>query len=161
MDNKKIVKKGINWPILIGSFIIVHLTAFFGSRVTSADSAWYNSIKPEITPPGFVFGIVWTFLFLMIWLSLYFACTRASKNKKLIIRVLFLSNLVLNFLWSYFFFGMQNPAIAFIDIIFLWASILTMVLVLRKISKLSSWLLVPYLLWVSFATILNYLMVFK
>jgi tryptophan-rich sensory protein len=158
--NKKENKKKINWPIFIGSFVIVHLFAFLGSSVTNSDTAWYNSIKPEITPPGFVFGIVWTILFLMIWLSLYFACTNAKQKDKMKVRLLFLINLVLNFLWSYLFFGMQKPALAFAEIILVWISILSMVILLRKISKLASWLLVPYLLWVSFAIVLNYLAAF-
>lgn len=157
----KIKKKNINWLALIITFVVVHLTAFLGSRITNSDTAWYDSIKPAITPPGFVFGIAWTILFLLIWLSFYFAYTAANKNQKLIVNFLFVSNLVFNFLWSYLFFGLQKPTLAFVDILILWISILTMIIVLRKISKASSWLLVPYFLWINFATLLNYLIITK
>jgi len=156
-SNKKLK---INWPIFIGSFILVHLFAFFGAKFTNPNTDWYNSIKPSITPPDFVFGIVWTILFLLIWLSLYFACTNAKPKEKIKVRALFLTNLILNFLWSYIFFRLQNPLAAFVDLILLWISILIMMETLKKISKLSAWLLLHYFIWVSFAAVLNYLIAF-
>ncbi|MBU1988743.1 MAG: tryptophan-rich sensory protein, partial [Nanoarchaeota archaeon] len=87
------MKKGanrINWKVLIVSFVIVYLVAFVGSLFTSpvTDSEWYDSIKPSITPPGWVFPIVWNVLFFLIGLSLYFSWINAKKldvKKKLVI----------------------------------------------------------------------------
>ncbi|MDP1728636.1 MAG: TspO/MBR family protein [archaeon] len=152
--------KKINWKILIISFTLVFLTAYFGSSVTNANTSWYDSIKPAITPPNIIFPIVWTILFILIALSIYLAYTNSkTKKQKIKVRLVFISNLILNFLWSYLFFGNQNPKLAFIDIIALWLSIITMLLVVRKSSKTAFWMLIPYLLWVSFAIILNYLII--
>jgi len=150
----------INWKVLILSFIFVHLAAFIGSSVTNPNTDWYNSIKPSITPAGWVFGVVWTILFLLIWLSLYIAWVKSGRKKKIKVFWIFAINLVLNALWSYLFFGVQKPVWAFFELIVLWFSIVFMIVLLRKINKVSSWMLVPYLLWVSFASVLNYLAAF-
>ncbi len=145
---------------LIVSFVIVILVAFIGSLFTSSStsSSWYQQIKPSITPPNFVFPIAWTTLFVLIAISLYLAWTN-SKNKedRQKVALVFGINLVLNVLWSLFFFYLRNPLLGFIEIIFLWASIWMMISVTRKINKTSMWLLVPYLVWVAFAAILNLL----
>lgn len=138
---------------LIFSFVFVHLAALFGSLFTSTGD-WYESVKPSITPPSFVFPIVWTILFILISLSLYFALL---KRKKVIL--IFGINLIFNALWSYFFFGLHKPLLAFIDLILIWITIFIMIYSVRKV-KISAYMLVPYLIWVSFAGILNYLIAF-
>jgi len=155
------MKKGVNWKVLIVSFLVVHLAALAGSLFTNSDTAWYDSIKPDITPPGYYFGIVWTILFILISLSLYFAWINAKKEQRKNIGIVFGINLILNALWSYLFFGLQNPLAAFYELIFLELSIVTMLLVTYKINKTSFYMLIPYLLWVSFAGILNWLIVFS
>ena len=152
-------KRGINWKILISSLLIVYAVAFIGSIFTSqnTDSEWYQSIKPDITPPNWVFPIVWNILFFLIALSLYFAWINAKNPQKKKIALVFGINFILNILWSVFYFGMQNPLIAFIEIIFVLISILSMIFTTYKINKTSSYLLIPYLLWVGFASVLNYL----
>lgn len=154
------MKKRVNWRILISSFILVFLVAFIGSLFTSpnTNTDWYNSIKPSITPPNFVFPIVWNILFILIALSLYFSCTNSEDKKtKWKVRIVFLINFVLNILWSVIYFGLKNPKTAFVEIIFLWFSIISMIYVSYKVNKTAGWLLVPYLLWVTFAGILNFL----
>ncbi len=143
----------------LSSLLIVFLTAALGSIFTSQRVAgeWYESIKPDITPPNYVFPIVWNILFLMIATSLYFAWINASKEQKKKVAFVFGVNLTLNVLWSVFYFGLMNPLAAFIELIFFWISIVVLIFVVSKISKLSAYLLIPYLLWVSFAGILNYL----
>ena len=154
----------LNWKVLVLSLIIVYGIAFLGSLFTSpvTDSVWYESIKPEITPPNWVFPIVWNVLFFLIGISLYLAWTSAGKNKKQKKEVawVFGINLALNVLWSVFFFGLQNPTLAFFELLALWVSIIAMISVTYRINKASSYLLVPYLLWVSFAGILNWLIAF-
>lgn len=153
-------KKKINWKILIISLVLSFLVAFIGSLFTApnTDTEWYNSIRPAITPPNWVFPVVWNILFFLIALSLYFAWANA-KNKKQTKFVLtaFITNFALNILWSIFYFGMKNPSLAFIEIIVLWISILLIVIFTFKISKTASYLMWPYLIWVGFASVLNYL----
>ena len=159
---KKTKKPKANNKALISSFAIVILAAAIGSIFTSGSvrSAWYDSIKPSITPPSFIFPIAWTILFILIAFSLYFAWTRAEKNEKKTVASAFGINLFLNMLWSFLFFGMRNPKAAFIELIALWLSIIVMMSASWKIDKKASWLLLPYLLWVSFAAILNFLSAF-
>jgi len=147
----------INWKVLIASLLIVYLVAAVGSIFTSGNTSgeWYESIKPSITPPSWVFPVVWNILFFLIAISLYLAWISGKKKK--IIVIVFGINFLLNILWSLLYFKMQNPLYAFIELIFLWLSILLMIIVTYKINKTSSYLLIPYLLWVSFAGILNWL----
>ena len=147
-------KKTVNFVICLA---VVYFIAFLGSVFTSqgVKSDWYQAIKPLITPPNWVFPVVWNVLFFLIALSLYYAWEIKKERKNVIL--VFGINFVLNVLWSVFYFGMQNPLLAFVEIIVLWLSILAMIIVLRRISKTSSYLLIPYFLWVSFASVLTYL----
>jgi tryptophan-rich sensory protein len=147
----------IQWKKLILSLIIVYATAIIGSLFTSGNTSgeWYNSIRPSITPPNWIFPIVWNILFLLIAISLYLAWAKNKENKK--IAIVFGINFLLNILWSYLYFTLKNPLLALIEIIILETSIIAMILVTYKIDKKAAYLLIPYLLWVGFATILNYL----
>jgi tryptophan-rich sensory protein len=155
--------KKINWQILIVSLVVVYAIALIGSIFTSSsvNSQWYQNIKPGITPPNWVFPVVWNILFFLIAVSLYLSWINAKKkaDKKKIV-LIFGINLVLNTFWSILYFGLKNPGAAFYELILLWISILTMIFVTYKINKLASYLLIPYFAWVSFAGVLNYLSVF-
>ena len=159
----KKVKKGKMNKILVFiiCLVVVFSTAFIGSLFTmgNTNSAWYQNNRPAITPPNFVFPIVWNILFFLIALSLYFAWISGKKSRK-IVALLFGVNLALNMLWSYLFFSLQLPFYAFIEFILLWLSILAIFILGFKIDKKVSWLILPYLLWVSFAGILNWLFAF-
>lgn len=155
--------KKVNWKKLVGSFIIVFLVAFTGSLFTSSStiSEWYKSIRPDITPPNYVFPIVWNILFFLIALSLYFVCTSTKTNKeRWKIRCVYGLNFVLNIFWSYLYFGIRRADLALVEIFFLWFSILGMIGISYKIDRRAAYLLVPYLAWVGFAIVLNYLTVF-
>ncbi len=149
--------KKVNWKVLIFSLIIVYFIGFVGSLFTSIDNGWYESIRPSITPPSFVFPIMWNILFFLIALSLYFAWINSNKKDKKKIIFVFGINLILNALWSLFYFKLQNPLVAFFDLILIWISIIAMFIVTYKIKRTSAYLLIPYLLWVSFAGVLNWL----
>jgi len=154
------MKKRINWKILILSFIIVYLVAFIGGLFTSSniDSEWYKSIKPEITPTNWIFPVVWNLLFFLIALSLYFSWVNIQKkNIKKKIMIIFGINFFLNIFWSVLYFELRNPLYALIEIFFLWISIISMIFLTYKINKKAGLILIPYLLWVSFAIVLNYL----
>jgi len=155
-NKSKISKKVLTFILCM---LFVYLVAAIGSTFTieSVKSDWYKSIKPSITPPDYLFGPVWTVLFFLIGWSLYLCIESDSKKDKGAIIKAFEINLFLNLIWSFLFFYMKNPLFAFIDLLFLWFSILFLILTARKFSKAASWLLVPYLLWVSFAGVLNYL----
>lgn len=155
------MKKKVNWKVLIISLIIVYLVALLGSLFTSANTDWYQSIKPAITPPNWIFPIVWNILFFLIALSLYFAWIKSNKKQKKKIIIIFGINFFLNILWSILFFTMKNPFASFFELLFLLLSIKLMIIITWKINKISSYLLLPYLLWVTFAGILNYLIAFS
>ncbi len=143
----------MKWLILIGSLIITNLAGFIGSLFTSKGSWYENLTKPSFNPPNEIFGPVWTLLYILMGISLYLILT-TKKSKKTAL-YFFAIQLILNALWSIFFFGLKNPVLAFINIIILWAAILLTTIHFYKISKKASYLLIPYLAWVTFATVLN------
>lgn len=152
----KVTKK---YFVLIICIALPFLAGFIGSFFTASQTQteWYETIKPSITPPSWVFPVVWNILFLLIGLSLYLSWTNAKKKDKWKIGTIFGLNLFLNALWSYLYFGLQNPGFAFVDLIVLWITIIGMIFVAGKVSRKAGWLLVPYLIWVSFAGVLNWL----
>ena len=155
-------KSRINWKVLVSCFVTVYAVAFVGSLFTSSsvNSEWYLQVKPSITPPNWVFPVAWNILFFLIAVSFYLVIlNKNEKNNKKAVAA-FLVNLVLNALWSFLYFEMHNPLLAFYEIIFLLVSIVFMISTSYKVNKTSAYLLVPYLLWVSFAAVLNYLSAF-
>lgn len=125
----------------------------------SSVTTWYRTLEqPPLSPPSWVFGPVWTILFLLMGISLYLIWDNKKPHhkQKMEIITIFCIQLVLNFYWSVLFFGLKNVGAAFINIIILWISILATIIVFSLISKKAAYLLIPYLLWVSFATYLNW-----
>jgi tryptophan-rich sensory protein len=145
----------IDYFRLISSIIICQLAGIIGSIFTvSSVSSWYATLnKPFFNPPSWVFGPVWTLLYLLMGISLYLIWNNKKRTKKALL--IFGIQLILNSLWSILFFGLQSPLLAFIEIIFLWSAILLSIIYFYRISKVAAYLLVPYILWVSFAAILN------
>ena len=152
----------INYKVLITCILLVYAVVFVGSIFTSGNtgSQWYLENKPSITPPNYVFPIVWNILFFLIALSLYFAWIKTNKKQKKKVALVFGANLLLNVLWSFLFFTLQKPLLAFFDLLLLLATIVLMISTTYKIEKKSAWLLVPYLAWVAFAGVLNWLWLF-
>jgi len=136
--------------------LIVGFTA--GLSTIPAIKGWYQTInKPPFNPPNWIFGPVWTFLYVlmgvgswMIWLKR----KTMGKEVKVALGIYFVS-LVLNFFWSILFFKFENPTLAIVDIVLLWACIVLLITKWNKIKQTAAWLQIPYLLWVSFATALN------
>lgn len=141
---------------LIVSLLIVFAVGFIGSWFTDTGE-WYEEAKPAIAPPNYVFGIVWFILYAMIGLSIYFRWVYSGNNDKKRIVVFYGINLILNILWSYMFFGLKNPFLGMIFIILILASIIQLIYYNWRSYKWSAYLLIPYLLWVIFASILNFL----
>lgn len=148
--------------ILIVSILVCEMAGFIGSIFTvPAVSGWYQTLnKPAINPPSWVFGVVWTTLFFLMGISLFLIWTDKGADKDLKKKAiwLFIWQFVLNIWWSVIFFGMQLPFYAFIEILVLWLAILLTIIYFSRISILSGVLLIPYILWVSFASILNFLL---
>jgi len=146
----------INWGKLIISIVVAQIAGGLGAIANiQSISTWYITInKPLFQPPNWLFGPVWTILFLLMGISFYLIWNSKLKNKDEVIKIYFIQ-LTLNILWSYLFFGLQNPLLGLIEIVFLWIAILITIIRFRKISKVASMLLHPYLAWVTFATILN------
>jgi len=144
----------IKWKRLLGSLVIVYFVALIGSFfIGNTNSDWYNTIKPSITPPNWVFPVVWNILFFLIGISFYFVLI--SKNKKA--AAFFIANFALNILWVLFYFQLKNPLLAFYEILVLWISIILLFNITWKINKKAFYFLIPYFVWVSFAVLLNYL----
>ena len=144
---------------LIVSIIVSELTGIIGSVFTApAISGWYATlVKPSFNPPAWVFGPVWTTLFLLMGIAAFLIWKKGLDRRDVCIALgVFLGQLVLNTLWSIIFFGLHSPGGALIEIIFLWLAILATIIFFAKISKPAAWLLAPYILWVSFAMYLNY-----
>ncbi len=135
--------------------IIVSLT---GSYITSAGMEWYATIKlPSFTPPGSVIGTVWTILFILATIAALLFWNRGQRGLKFNLTVIFfLLNGLLNILWSYLFFGQHLIGLAIWEAGLLGLSVLILIILLWPKLKLAAWLLVPYLLWVGFATYLTY-----
>lgn len=130
-------------------------SAFF--TMPAVDS-WYQTInKPFFTPPNWIFAPVWVLLFLFMGVSLFFVWRAEPKDgdKKIAVAV-FTFQFVLNVLWSFMFFGLRSFLGGFIEIIALWIMILFTMATFSKISKTATYLLVPYIIWVTFAAVLNF-----
>jgi tryptophan-rich sensory protein len=128
-----------------------------GSLVTATSvREWYPDIqKPWWTPPSAVFGPVWTVLYLLMGVSAWLIWRNAEGSARRTALLIFVTQLVLNGIWSFLFFGCRSPGWAALEIVLLWSSIVTTVLVFARISRLAAGLLLPYLLWVSYAAALN------
>lgn len=148
--------KFVNLKLLIPSMIFPLLTGFVGSYFTfTSINTWYQALnKPFFNPPNFLFGPVWTILYILMGISLYLILMSKSKKKDLAVKVFFIQ-LLLNLLWSFIFFSFQNPFLALLEIIALWIAIFMTIRLFLPISKTAGYLLIPYILWVSFALILN------
>ena len=117
---------------------------------------WYETLqRPKFTPPDWVFGPVWTILYIMIAISLFLFLRKYKSENGYGIYVLIVLHLVSNISWTSIFFGLKSPGLALIDILFLDISLLLMVLFFWRTYDISSILLWPYLIWALFATYLN------
>jgi benzodiazapine receptor len=137
--------------------LVSFIAAVIGGAASFQASAFYaRLVRPEWAPPSWLFGPVWTVLYAVMgiaaWLVWRVGGFRAAKPAL----ALFLVQLVLNALWSWLFFGWHLGALAFTDIVLLWVLIIATQIAFWRISPLAGALLVPYLLWVSFAVALNY-----
>lgn len=142
--------------LIISILLPLSVGAVAGMFTSQAVPTWYASLnRPSFSPPNWVFGPVWTSLYILLGISFFLIWKEeASKERDLAIKV-FSIQMLLNFAWSFLFFYFNLIGAALIEIILLWTSIAAMIYLFYKIKPLAAYLNIPYLLWVSFATILN------
>ncbi len=143
---------------MLVSIVICEVAGVIGSVFTTPSiPGWYAGlIKPSFNPPNWLFGPVWTVLYALMGVAAYLVYEKGWKDGK--VRralIVFVGQLILNALWSIVFFGAHMILGAAVVIILLWGMILASIALFSKVSKAAAWLLVPYILWVSFATVLN------
>jgi benzodiazapine receptor len=139
------------------SITICQFAGIIGSIFTAPSvTNWYVTLeKPDFTPPGWIFAPIWVIMYFLMGISLYLLWISKTKDNRKAFTV-FAIQLILNASWSFLFFGLKSPLYGLIDILFLLAAIILTILFLYKISVLATALLVPYLVWVVFAAVLNY-----
>lgn len=144
---------------LVISVFVSLMAGIVGSKYTSATiDTWYQALnKPPFNPPDWIFAPVWTTLYILIGVSA-FLVWRKGLNQPYVKTALafFIVQLGLNAFWSYVFFGIQNPLAAFFEIIALWVVISVTIFYFYKVYAVAAYLLIPYILWITFAAVLNY-----
>jgi len=150
--------KKTTWQTYLFWIIFTEAVGGLAGFLTRQSTELYNTliIQPPLAPPGIVFPIVWAILYALMGIGaarIYSAPSSAARTRSLVI---YLLQLAVNFIWPIIFFNLQNFGLAFIWIILLWLLIIIMMVSFYKVDKIAAWLQLPYLLWVTFATYLNY-----
>ncbi|MGV3595511.1 MAG: TspO/MBR family protein [Sediminibacterium sp.] len=142
---------------LISSIALCVLLGSVGGLVTVNEIPnWYATLnKPSFNAPNWLFGPVWTTLYVLMGISVYLIWKQPVSKERNKALQLFILQFILNFCWSFIFFGLHATGWALIEMIALWILILLSILYFAKHSKTAAWLLVPYISWVSFALLLN------
>lgn len=143
------------WLGLVGWIAVTFLAAAFGAQFMPG--AWYAGLtKPSWNPPSWLFGPVWTALYLMMGVSAWMVWKSTGATGIRHALMLFLLQLALNAAWSWLFFGLERPDLALVDIAILWLAIAATIWAFWGIERWAGMLMIPYLAWVSFATCLNF-----
>lgn len=144
------------FKLIVSLIIPLSVGAVAGMFTSQAVPTWYASLnRPSFSPPNWVFGPVWTSLYILLGISFFLIWKESSSPKRNLAIKIFAIQMLLNFAWSFIFFYFNMIGIALIEIILLWFSIVAMIYLFYKIKPLAAYLNIPYLLWVSFASILN------
>ncbi len=144
------MKSTSSFPGFIGWLLLTFLAPLTAIRVKMGP--WFEALhKPEWNPPGWIFGPVWTALYILMAVAAWLAWRAGSRGGL----TLYIVSLILNAIWTPLFFGEHRPDLALLDIALLWITILATFVAFTKVSRAAAWLLVPYLAWVTFATALN------
>lgn len=148
--------KKVNTTKLILSLAGPFVAGFIGAAYTTpAIPGWYQNLaKPFFSPPNFLFGPVWTILYILMGLSLYLVWTSKDRNASIAVKFFWI-HLIVNLGWSLAFFGLRSPVLGLVVIIALLVMIAYLIKIFSKIDKRAGRLLYPYIAWVSFATLLN------
>ena len=142
---------------LIGWLIVSFAASAIGAVASIQARSFYSQLaQPAWAPPPFLFGPVWTVLYAMMAIAAWLVWRSGGLQTNRIALSLFMAQLALNALWSWLFFAWQQGALAFVDIVLLWVLIVVTLVSFWRVRPLAGALLIPYLLWVSFASALNY-----
>jgi translocator protein len=146
------------WKCIIAIILCEGVGITSGLLASASNNHWFATLaKPSWNPPSYLFGPVWTTLYLLMGISVGIVWNnKTTESNKRKAYVLFAIQLFLNFWWSIFFFLFNSPALALVDIILMVITIISTIFSFSHFSKLAAWLLVPYIAWVSFATFLNF-----
>ena len=141
---------------LIGCIILCLAAGLAGTLISdTGNSDWYRQLaKPSFNPPAWIFAPVWTVLYVLMGMALFLMAQQWPRSRFAI--AFFVTQLILNALWTPVFFGMHKPWGALLVIVLLWGTILATLLLARQFSLAAAWLLAPYLAWASFASVLNF-----
>lgn len=143
--------------IIAGIILCLAVGLFAGLATAQGVSTWYTTLqKPFFNPPNWLFGPVWTLLYIMMGIAAALVWHQQERTKVKPALKIFGVQLSLNFAWSFLFFAWQMPLLAFIEILVLWSFILLTIRYFYAVKPLAAYLLVPYLCWVSFASVLNF-----
>jgi translocator protein len=147
-----------SWVSLVPFVVVCFTAAGIGSLFTSNSvNTWYTQLrKPEWTPPNWIFGPAWTTLYLMMAISAWLVWRSSDSYSARFALALFAIQLVLNTMWSIVFFGLHEVGPAFGEILLLWMMIIATAVAFLPFSLLAAWLLIPYIVWVAFASYLNF-----
>jgi benzodiazapine receptor len=150
MNTSSIIKLTVSiaLPLMVGGIA--------GIFTAKAVPAWYATLsRPSFNPPNWLFGPVWTTLYIIMGISLYLVWSQPESKERNMALAVFAVQLALNFGWSFIFFYFRQLGFALIEIVILWFGIAAMMILFYKLRPLAAYINIPYLLWVSFATVLN------
>ena len=150
MNTSQIIK------LVVSLLLPLSLGSVAGMFSAGAEPAWYAALKsPSFSPPSWVFGPVWTVLYLLMGFSLFLIWNQKATNERNLAILAFLLQLILNFLWTFIFFYFKMIGFALVEIILLWFGIGIMLILFYRIKPVAAYINIPYLLWVTFAAVLN------
>lgn len=147
-----------SYPKLAAAILFCVIAGSIGSLVTiTGPGSWYATLqKPFFAPPNWVFAPVWITLFILMGIALYLVWQCGTENREVKIALwIFGVQFALNVIWSFLFFGLESPLLGFIDIILLWVMIVVTIRAFYWVKKSAAYLLIPYIAWVSIASVLN------
>ena len=150
-------KKNILWLFFFISLCLIFGNGLGGYFTFISVETWYQTLnKPSFNPPDWVFGPVWTTLYILMGISVWLVWKRKPSADRTIGIRIFWVQLFFNILWTYIFFGIQKIGLSFLEIIFLIFLIFSNIIYFLKIDKIAGYLLIPYLIWVLYASVLTY-----
>lgn len=155
MKKRKIFTKDINFKTLIISILIPIFAGIIGNLLGNSSAGFEQLVKPSFAPPGWIFPIVWTILYILMGISSYIIYTSNNEGKKDAL-IVYGIQLVLNSLWTLFFFRFNWLLFSFFWIVLIAIFVVIMIIRFYKIDKTAAYLQIPYLLWLVFAGVLNY-----
>jgi len=144
------------FKLIVSIILPLTLGAIAGMFTSQSVPEWYATLnRPSFNPPNWIFGPVWTTLYILMGISLFLIWKQDMSKERNLAILVFMLQLFFNFCWSFIFFYFNMIGLALIEIIFLWISIVFMLVLFFKIKPIAAYINIPYLLWVTFAAILN------